>query len=228
MAAARRRRTYESPLRAEQVDRTREKLLDAGLEVVAEADAEEVTVRRVAARARVSVPTAYRYFPDRDALIEGIATYISTRITGTPMPSSSDELPEWVRAVFHAFDANDRLMRAQVNTAVGRTIRAKSQKIRNHAVVDLVKQSFPGSSPAAQKRLAALMRAIVNLHTWLMLHDDWGMHGEEAGELVTWALTTMLAEMRRRPSGLEFEHAAPTGAAHGKSSPRRSARSSTV
>lgn len=205
MATSRRRRTYDSPLRAEQMDRTREKLLEAGVDLVAAAGSDEVTVRRVAARAQISVATAYRYFPDRDSLLEGVATWINGKVTGGNAPANVDGLAAWTRLIYEQFEANDRFMRAQLNTPAGRAIRMKRQKRRNEAVLGTVKTSFPRASRDAHRRLAAVLRALVNLHTWVSLNDDWGMSGKEAGELVAWAITTLVEEARKHPAALDFQ-----------------------
>jgi AcrR family transcriptional regulator len=199
-----RRRTYESPLRAEQVDRTREKLLMAGVELVSQGG-EDVTLRQVAAHAQVSVPTAYRYFPDRDSLHEAIAGAINAKVLAATQVVSAEQIPEWSRAIFKAFQENDTFMRAQLNTPIGREIRKKGQKARNQKVTEVVAASFPNASPAAIRRFAVLCRALVNINSWIMMHDDWGIDGDEAGDLVSWAITTMLAEAKRKPAVLERE-----------------------
>lgn len=202
MAARSRRRTYESPLRAEQVDRTRDKLLQAGVDLVAEG-AEEVTVRQVAAHAQVSVPTAYRYFPDRDSMHEAISGAINERVLAATQVVTADHIPEWSRAIYKAFEENDKFMRAQLNTQIGRSIRRKGQKARNQKVTDVVAASFPGASAQAHHRFAALCRALVNINSWIMMHDDWGIDGDEAGDLVAWAITTLLDEAKKKPALLE-------------------------
>ena len=53
-------RAYESPLRAEQMEQTRLRILHAVTEVLADPTAEEVTIPLVARRARVSLRTVYR------------------------------------------------------------------------------------------------------------------------------------------------------------------------
>lgn len=209
MAASRRRRTYASPLRAEQMDRTREKLLEAGVDLVAAGGSEEVTVRRVARHAQVSVPTAYRYFPDRDSLLEAIATWSSSKVIGGSAPDSVDGIADWTRLIYLNFEANNRFMRAQLNTPAGRAIRMKSRKRRSEAVVETVAKSFPRASPDAHRRLAAILRALVNVHTWVALNDDWGMSGKDAGELVAWAVKTLVAEARKHPAVLELRQSPP-------------------
>src|SRR5215216_737500 len=55
-------RTYNSPLRAEQMEQTRERILEAAAEQLLEEGLEELSLPRAAQRARVSVPTIYRDF----------------------------------------------------------------------------------------------------------------------------------------------------------------------
>jgi AcrR family transcriptional regulator len=210
MPASRQRRSYDSPLRAEQMDRTREKLIEAAIDVQTEEGGDKLTVRLVAARAGVSVPTAYRYFPDRDALFDAMAVAIRERFAGPVVPATLDGLPAWVRHIYAGYASNDRLLRAQLNTPVGRLLRAKNQKARNPKLVEMTKRSLSSATPTTQQRLTALMHLLVHAPAWVALHDQWGMSGVEAGNVTTWAVETLLAEIRRHPSALDFELAAPS------------------
>jgi AcrR family transcriptional regulator len=64
-------RTYTSPLRADQMEQTRLRILRAVTDVLADPGTEEVTIPLVARRARVSLRTVYRHFPTREALFDG-------------------------------------------------------------------------------------------------------------------------------------------------------------
>ena len=68
-------RPYESPLRAEQMEQTRLRILEATADVLADDEVEEVTVPVVAMRARVSVRTVYRHFPTKDALFDAFGEW---------------------------------------------------------------------------------------------------------------------------------------------------------
>lgn len=213
MAAARRNRPYESSLRAEQMDRTREKLIEAAVDLVVDDGGEELTVRRVAARAGVSVPTAYRYFPDRDVLFQQMANWINDRISRGPWPGSMPEANSWVKGIYQGFEENDKFMRAQLITPAGRTIRAANQKARHASILTLVKNSHPEASETSLRRMAALVQLLVNVPAWVTLHDNWGMNGKEAGDVTVWAIDVLYAELRRNPRALDLdEPAAPTPA----------------
>jgi AcrR family transcriptional regulator len=219
-----RRRTYDSPLRAEQVDRTRDKLIQAGVDLLIEGGSEELTVRRVAARARVSVPTAYRYFPDRETLTTELGTWIGSHISSEPLPHDVDDMLAWIREIYAAFESNDRLMRAQLNTPTGRAIRELQRSTRNVQALEFAKHAFPDAPEVMQRRVAALCRALIRVPTWVVLNDDWNMGGVESGELVAWAVNALLEAARRDSSLLERTDLGSRRAATEPSPPGRRSR----
>ena len=70
-------RPYHSPLREEQVRKTRDLILDALTDLLADRRSDEITTREIAAHAGVSQPTVYRHFPDRTTLLAGITARIN-------------------------------------------------------------------------------------------------------------------------------------------------------
>jgi AcrR family transcriptional regulator len=70
-------RAYNSPLRDDRARRTREAIVAALVEQVADAGLNDFSVPKVAKRAGVSVRTVYRYFPNRDDLLDAVNEYWS-------------------------------------------------------------------------------------------------------------------------------------------------------
>jgi len=190
------------------MDRTREKLIEAAVDLVAHSE-EELTIRRVAAHANVSVPTAYRYFPDREELLKELAAWINARIAGAKVPENLEEAAAWVEHIYRAFEQNDKFMRAQLNTPEGRAIRERNRKSRNVMLRSMVAASFPSASETTTRRLGALIQLLVTVPGWVSLHDNWGMSGDEAGRVTAWAVTTLVDKLRSDLTTLEFDTAAP-------------------
>ncbi len=86
-------RPYESPLRAEQLEQTRLRILEAMADALADEEVEEVTVPLVAMRARVSVRTVYRHFPTKEALFDAFGEWAEEhlRLTLLSYPETLDE-----------------------------------------------------------------------------------------------------------------------------------------
>src|SRR5436305_14639358 len=106
-------RKYGSPLRAQQAEETRERILDATGRVMAEGLA-FVSIPQVAREAGVSVPTVYRHFATKNELLAAVYPYLDRRAgDGTlSIPTTIAELrPSVLEPVGH-LDARDDLARA--------------------------------------------------------------------------------------------------------------------
>jgi AcrR family transcriptional regulator len=97
------RRSYNSPLRADQARQTRRKVLDAALALFAERGYAGTTIAAIAERAGVSNETIYLSLGGKRGLLEGV---IELAIAGEDGPGE-----EWWAAVAELPDAPERLAR---------------------------------------------------------------------------------------------------------------------
>src|SRR5262249_690326 len=113
-------RAYSSELREEQARNTRSRILDAVIAALARQ--EDLSVSVLAEAAGVSVPTVYRYFPTREALMDATQTAIGERFR---RPSWADTSQGYVARIperFAWFDQNGDLIRAILGSALGRDL----------------------------------------------------------------------------------------------------------
>src|SRR5260221_13034354 len=97
-------RRYDRTRREAQARQTRELILDAVIAALARQ--EELSVPALAKAAGVSIPTVYRYFPTRDALIDGTQEAIGARLRRPDWPESPADLSARVPERFAWFEAN--------------------------------------------------------------------------------------------------------------------------
>lgn len=95
-------RTYVSPLRADQVEHTRERLLDA-LQARLRAGDRTLAYASIAREAKVSLPTLYRHFPSRNELFEAFAVRERARHGHTTLPQTVPELRATIRRAFETW-----------------------------------------------------------------------------------------------------------------------------
>jgi AcrR family transcriptional regulator len=191
-------RQYSSPLREQQASRTRDLILDALTELLAEHRADEVSTRQIAERAGVSQPTVYRYFPDRTALVEGLADRIAQHEgagTFTP-PATVDEWVTWAVPAFLVADehAVEATAEAVLNADPRRYSRASRERSRE--LHEAVERWLPELDPRDQTRIAALFRVLASSHTWLRMREEFGLTGAESGEIVAWAIRILTDAIR--------------------------------
>ncbi|MGI9646672.1 MAG: TetR/AcrR family transcriptional regulator [Ilumatobacteraceae bacterium] len=190
------RRSYHSPLREEQVRRTRDQILDALTELLADRRADDITTRELAERAGVSQPTVYRHFPDRTALLAGMTERINTLAAeseeGGYALASIDEVGPRVEWLFAVSDTIPVEMRAEA--LLNADPRRFGDDTRRHSeeMLAVVAAEFPELDERQHGQLAGLLRILGSSQAWLRMREEFGVPGAEAGPLMRWAVDTLV------------------------------------
>ena len=192
-------RPYSSPLRDSQVQRTRDLILDALTELLSELPSDQISTREIAQRAGVSQPTVYRHYPDRQALLEGLADRVTLRweaATGGRRARSLDDLAanavgDIALTEEHAVEATAEAVLNADPRRLSRASRERSEELRQ-----LVVASFPEYSERDHLRITALLRIIYSVQSWLRMREEFGIPGDESGPVLSWAFQTLVDEIR--------------------------------
>ena len=195
--------TYNSPLRAEQKQRTHERILEAAAEQLLQEGLEELSLPRAAKRARVSVPTVYRHFPTQEALMRELTEWVGRRINISEVPENVDEFPEWVPRLFAHWDENEALIRARLLSRVHRQIHHDAGHHRDEAIETAMEDVTAQLDPLDARRACAVVRLLVSGAAWEMMRDGWDLTGEQAGEALAWAISVLITELRRNPNSMQ-------------------------
>ena len=192
-------RRYNSPLRAEQAQRTRDLILDAFTDLLEDRRADDITTREIAQRAGVSQPTVYRHFPDRTALLEGLSGRIGRKVGAPqiPTPESVDDIGAQIEAMFTDSDDFAVELRAEVLLNSDPRWYAEQTRRTSEAFLRLVEEAFPELGGRRQAQVAGLLRCLGSSHSWLRMREEYGVPGTESGPMTRWAMETILAAVRR-------------------------------
>lgn len=197
------KRAYRSTLRSSAKQDTRDRILDAMVDVVTREGVHAFSVPNVAAAAGVALRTVYRHFATREALLDGLDDLLERRAANAAieLPNLSDitALPQQVAAAFHACDVFRDAMRAYVIISVALGRRVPSFDRRTRLFAEGLARSFPGLSRQDAKHTAAVLRLLVSTRAWFYLTTDHEMSTNEAVRAVEWATRTLLADLARRP-----------------------------
>lgn len=200
MTEEQQRRRYRSPLREEQAQRTRELILDAFTGLLEDRRADDITTREIAARAGVSQPTVYRYFPDRTALLEGLSGRIGQRMgerSAVGAPERVEDFGAQIEAMYRASEGFAAEIRAEVLlNSDPRSYAAQTQRT-SATLLQLVREAFPELDERRHMQLTGLLRSLGSSHSWLRMREEFGVPGSESGPLTRWAIETILAAVRR-------------------------------
>lgn len=187
-------RAYNSELRREHAERTRERVLDALGERVRCGD-RELSYAVLAKQARVSVPTIYRHFPERADLIRAYIARLEAAL-GEPPFSEEDDLGERVRSFFRRFDDPDDVVRKGRLGVMWEISRVGTVPRRRAGFEALVDRRCPGLSANDKGMLVDACVVLVSSAAAEAFHGYLGLTAEQTADRVLFALEALLEHGR--------------------------------
>ncbi len=183
-----------SPLQQEQVERTRQKILD-GLVRVLDRGVAGLSVPAVAREAGVSVPTVYRYYNSKEDLLRGLADAWEVRlgaISLLPPPADCDRLGPYVRTLFLRYEEIEPTLRTVMAMAEGNQGRRTEMLQRLRMIEDWLDTVAPDLSDEDHVRLRDVIAVLTGSATQRAFKDYLDLPAEEAAQLVSWAMRQLL------------------------------------
>jgi AcrR family transcriptional regulator len=196
-------RTYHSPARQEAKRDTRERILDAVVEVVTRDGVHAFTVQSVADAAGVAHRTVYRHFATREDLLDGLDELLERRgrdsgLASEPPELEADDLPNLVRRVYRSFEAFRDAMRAYVVISIALGRRVPTFDRRTRAFRECVARRFPRLTPEEVEEAAGVIRLLAGSRTWYLLTSEQGMSTDAASRAASRAIEVLLADLADR------------------------------
>jgi AcrR family transcriptional regulator len=181
-----------SSLRDQQADLTRDLIMRAFQGLLQNDHPDAITYPQVAEAAGVSLRTVYRYFPTRADLLQSAAEWFREFTEGARWddPRTVRDLAGAIPQMGRLFDEHTNVFRALSDDAL--------EEPRREAVAAAVAE-VSGNLPREDARRAeAILGHIRSGRAWLVLHDHYGLAGDEILSTLDWAASTLLEDVRRR------------------------------
>jgi AcrR family transcriptional regulator len=193
-------RTYSSPLRRDQAEATRIRILDAAARLLDRDGADTgLTNRKIAAEAGVTEMTVYRHFPSRTALDEALWRHVNDKLgVAGGFPDRFDAMLERLPALFASFDAAPAHILSTVTSPTGRSMRASQDDVRRSAFLTAVAAGAPDLSQADQRQAAAVLQLLYSAYAWLSLREQWTLEGADAQRAIRWAIQALTRDLQQR------------------------------
>ena len=200
------KRRYDNRVRAERAQQTRTRLLEATTALLVEEGVEALSIPKVAQRADVSAPTAYKNFPTLEDLLLAHLEHVRPQL-GLSAAYLAEVNPETVVPMASAncrrFERHGALVRAVLDSSVFQRVRKDSRKDRP----GMFEAGFSGIAPRlrARDRTAALGATFIFLTPtpWRWLRDTWGLSARDTAKAVAWAVSVLLRELASDPTSID-------------------------
>jgi AcrR family transcriptional regulator len=190
-------------LRDDQRELTRRTVLTAVIDLVAEGTLDELSVPAVSRRSGVSVATIYRYFPTKNDLLAAAAAEPARHALDaeSPRQPGDDEFAAFQRAMWNDFSHNLPLLRHQLTSEAGRSMRQARLEHSREQLSGYVRDQGVDPDDAAGQRLIALLLLVSGSLGLVELHDRQGLAVDDAIEASLWATRTLIDATRTGPTG---------------------------
>ena len=187
-------------LREEHKAATRQRILRAVTELLADHHPAALSIPAVAARSGVSIPTIYRYFPTKEALLDAAAMFgLESRGLGIAVDLSA--IDRWVHQTWGELQKNLPLAKAQHLSAVGQEMRRRRGEQRANELRASLRKNGVDPDSEAGARLEALVSLLISSSAFLQLHETQGVPSDRAMAYASWAISELLAATTREEPG---------------------------
>lgn len=191
---------YEEVGRVRQKRRTRDALVAAARELVAEGDIP--TVERAAERAGVSRTTAYRYFPTQaDLLATAHPETVTTTLLPDPPPTDVAERVEWVVArVTDMVVDTEPQQRTMLRLSLAPGVRRDELLLRQGRVIAWLEDALAPLNEQLGRdvinRLAIAIRSVIGIEAFVWLTDVARLSKADAVATMRWSARSLLETAR--------------------------------
>lgn len=179
--------------------RTRKDLLDAGLRLSAEG--RQPSLDEIAAEARVSRATAYRYFSGAEALLVEASADMSfpdlaRLFSGHEAASIVDRLVRLDRATATMIRDHEPAIRALVASSMQQAMKAGAVPVRQNrrtpAIAAALEPARQQISPEAYAMLEKALALVIGTEAMIVLKDVLGLAERDAAQVRRWVIEALV------------------------------------
>ena len=192
-------RPYRSELREQQADETRERILEATIRVMAK-DAAGLSIPAIAREAGVSVPTVYRHFGNKAALLAAIYPYLGRRagLQNLVVPTSVPEFKQMVLRIFSQLETLGEGTRQAMSSPASDELRRMQMPERIAVSRRFAATVLPNGTRVEQDRLARVLVVLSSSSAMRVWRDHIGTSVKQAADDIDWILRAAIASTTGR------------------------------
>lgn len=185
-------RSYTLKRRAERQEETRQRIVDAAVELHSTVGPAQTSVQAVADRAGVTRPTVYAHFPDARSLLMACSGNVAETMPPpdarrwAAIPDPAERLRVALAEMYGYYEQHERLLDNVQRDAALMPVVAEVAEIRSRFLEDgrsVLVQGWP-SRGAARARLSRAIGHALEFRTWQSLVRRQGCSRAEAVELM--------------------------------------------
>ena len=185
-AAATPKRRYDNSRRREQANETRERIVNAGAELVHESSIRDwhgVTLRAVAERAGVNERTVYRHFANERALRDAVMHRLEQEVGIDLTELTLDGFADAAARLFRFVASHRHEERLPLDATL-----VDANRRQHDALLAAVKEQADRWPSSDRTVAAAMLDVLWAIGSYERLVNDWQLDGEDAIRGISWVI----------------------------------------
>ncbi|WP_317931137.1 TetR/AcrR family transcriptional regulator [Halioxenophilus sp. WMMB6] len=191
------KRQYNNSKRQQQAEQTRRNILTALAKQLVSNRSPEFSVEAAAAAAGVTTRTIFRYFPNRESMLEALSDLVLETTGQVPIPQSSAQFLTISHATFRMFEQNSELIQALLLSELGRGVRSRLRERRRQGNAAALDEVVSHLGEGEQRAIKAVLVNLISAENWWQLKGTFQLDEPEASATVTWLIELVFAALAR-------------------------------
>lgn len=181
-------------------DVTRRVISDAVAALLEREHPAAISVPDVAAEAGVSVRTVYRYFPNKQSLLDHVANraFDSLEELGAVGDDLYERPDHWVPHLWRIFARDVPGIKAQHQSPAGADMRDRRLGRNRVGVEQALRARFPDADDDDLAKLGDAVIAVTSSRMFLELHDRMGWDVDPAAAMSSWMVEALLSHYEQK------------------------------
>ena len=183
------RKTSPSRLRQEHMEHTRDLIMEGLIRTMANG-AVTWSIPEVAREAGVSVPTIYRYFRNKQELVEGLSAYVVRKAGLATMlpPRNPQELVAMVREMYRRSEGMSDAMKMASVSELAQEIRKETIPLRLKMIEVALAPVLPTFTEQERVYLVRMILLLTSSALIRAFDQYLDLSGDEAADTISWAI----------------------------------------
>ena len=184
-------------LRERQAKALRTTVLEAVLATLESRAVEDLSMADVAHLSGISLRTLYRYFPDRNSLLQAAGEYWYASLGICVQIAAPEDIAGSFRDASRKLGTRPNLIRALIRTETGRLARSAVRSQRTAAIRNALAPLTAKLDTATGKRVLAVINHLCSASSWVSIADESGLSDAEAQVAVVWSIDRLVDALGR-------------------------------
>lgn len=189
-------RDYNNDKRSEKSNLNRQKIIELYVNLLVEANGQDVPLQMLAKKSKTSMRTLFRFFGDKESLNNEIDNYLGQYLNSVSDNLNKMKFEEYSEYSFKVFDQYEKLFKAYLYTNFGQKSRLLFRKKFNDLLVQKVSHEI-GINPNPEELMKIyFVVSLVNANIWKDIKDSFEVSGTDISATIRWATETLLSNIR--------------------------------